>query len=238
VEWSERTRLALALGVSVLAHASLIFGFIVRPPSAPTIGPGIFVAHLEAGAALPEEAVSAQPAAEDLPEPMSTAQQQAVPPADDSPPASPSAAAAAAPPMAGPSGGGADDASAALPIVEMQGAPEPDTWYPAKQLDMLPVAQVEVQPQYPERAAADSVGGEVTLLLLVDEMGEVRERNVVEADPPGVFDEAALATFKDVTFQPAMKDGRRVRSRVLVTLTFDPTSVERDDPLSEPAPAQ
>ena len=140
--------------------------------------------------------------------------------------------------MAGPSGGGAQDASAALPIVEMQGTPEADTWYPAKQLDMLPVAKVEVQPQYPERAAADSVGGEVTLLLLVDEMGEVRERNVVEADPPGVFDEAALAAFEDVHFQPAMKDGRRVRSRVVVTLTFDPTSVERDDPLSEPVPEQ
>jgi protein TonB len=238
VEWSERTRLAMALGVSVLAHASLIFGFIVRPPAAPNAGPGIFVAHLEASAPQPEEALPAQPAAEALPEPMSTTPQQAAPPTDDSPPASSPAAATAPPPLAGRSGGGADDASAALPVVEMQGAPEADPWYPAKQLDMLPVAQGEVQPQYPERAAADSIGGEVTLLLLVDEMGVVRERNVVEADPPGVFEEAALAAFEDVTFQPAMKDGRRVRSRVLVTLTFDPTSVERDDPLSEPAPVQ
>lgn len=238
MEWSERTRLAMALGVSVLAHACLIFGFIVRPPAAPDPGPGIFVAHLEASAPLPEEVVSVQSAAEELPEPMSMAPQHAAPPTDDSPPASLPAAATAPPPMVEPSAGGADDASAALPIIEMQGAPRTDIWYPAKQLDMLPVAQGEVQPQYPERAAADSIGGEVTLLLLVDEMGEVRERNVVEADPPGVFDEAALAAFEDVHFQPAMKDGRRVRSRVLVTLTFDPTSVERDVPLSEPAPEQ
>jgi len=237
VEWSERTRLTLALSVSVLAHASLIFGFIVRPPSAPNIGPGIFVAHLEAGATLPEDAVSAQPAAEDVPVPMSTARVEAAPSTDDVRPA-PSPSEFPASPMADPSGGGADDASAALPSIEMQGAPQADTWYPARQLDMLPIAQVEVQPRYPERAAAESVGGEVTLLLLVDEMGQVRERNVVEADPPGVFDEAALAAFEDVHFQPAMKDGRRVRRRVLVTLTFDPTSVERDEPLSEQESAQ
>lgn len=113
------------------------------------------------------------------------------------------------------------------------------TWYPARQLDVLPIAQVEVEARYPEGAAADDIGGEVTLLLLVDELGQVRERSVVEADPPGVFEAAALAAFGDVHFAPAMKNGRRVRSRVLVTLTFHPqNAIEPEDSATDPPPAQ
>jgi len=233
MNWNERTRLTLCFGVSALAHAFVIFGLIVRPPSALNIGPYAIHAQLEGLQAVTlEPATSQEQAAEESPLPMREAPDQADPqPAVSEQPGGVTATAAAAP--AAPGSGAAEAESSALPEVESLAALD-DTWYPAKQLDVLPVAQVEVQPRYPEAAAARSVGGEVTLLLLVDELGEVQERTVVEANPPGVFDEAALAAFQDVFFQPAVKNGRRVRSRVLVTVTFDPTSIVREEEIGEP----
>jgi protein TonB len=58
--------------------------------------------------------------------------------------------------------------------------------------------------------------------VLVDEAGKVREVSVVEAQPEGYFEPAALAAFQDVRFEPARKDGRPVRSRVLIKVAFDP----------------
>jgi periplasmic protein TonB len=100
------------------------------------------------------------------------------------------------------------------------------TWYPARQLDVFPRALATPRPAYP--AAAQSLQGEVTLLLLIDEAGTVHEVSVVEAQPPGMFDEAASVAFRDVHFEPAMKDGRAVRSRILVKVAFNPDPPERD----------
>lgn len=233
---SERTRLTVCLGVSLLAHAFVIFGLIMRPPSALNVGPRAFVAQLESITAQPAEPqASAPPLEPESPEPESP---DPAPAPETQAPAAGTAAASDGGTRPGPDGaGGSEHESSALPEIESEAAID-DTWYPARQLDVLPVAQVEVEPRYPEAAAALSVGGEVTLLLLVDELGEVHERSVVEANPPGVFDEAALAAFQRVFFQPAMKDGRRVRSRVLVTLTFNPESIEPADTLSAPPDPQ
>lgn len=234
LEGSAHNRLLVALSISVLVHASLIFGFVVRSPSgAPGASPAL-VARLEMGEPVPT-GESQVAASEDRP--RVAAQQH--PPAPES--AAVDIAAPAQPsgePVPAATGIGEESEPSALPEVEM---PVPDelTWYPARQLDVLPIAQVEVEARYPEGAAADDIGGEVTLLLLVDELGQVRERSVVEADPPGVFEEAALAAFGDVQFAPAMKNGRRVRSRVLVTLTFHPQRAsEPEEPATDPPPAQ
>jgi protein TonB len=62
----------------------------------------------------------------------------------------------------------------------------------------------------------------VTLLLLVDETGQVHECSVVDARPEGIFEEAALGAFRSARFSPGRKDGRNVRSRVLVKVVFNP----------------
>jgi protein TonB len=112
-------------------------------------------------------------------------------------------------------------ATAALPAVEMPLLADP-TWYPAAQLDVFPAALAPVRPAYPEAAAQADIGGEVTLLLLIDESGRVHESTAVDAQPQGTFEEAALGAFRAARFTPGQRDGRNVRSRVLVKVVFNP----------------
>ena len=65
------------------------------------------------------------------------------------------------------------------------------------------------------------MSGRVTLLLLIDELGSVVEASVVEADPAGYFEEAAVDTFRGVLFSPGMRDGRPVKSRLVVEVAFE-----------------
>ena len=93
---------------------------------------------------------------------------------------------------------------------------------PGKGIDVLPHPLVEVPLRYPEDAAKRDVSGRVVLLLLIDELGMVVEANVISAEPAGVFEEAALESFRHVQFSPAQRNGRVVKSRLPVEVTFDP----------------
>jgi protein TonB len=108
--------------------------------------------------------------------------------------------------------------AAALPALDL---PAPDlTWYPARQLDVFPTPLAPTTPQYPATAAVQGVTGEVTLLVLIDEAGSVREVSVAEAHPAGYFEAAAVAAYERARFEPAQKDGRAVRAQVLVRVAF------------------
>ena len=96
------------------------------------------------------------------------------------------------------------------------------TYHAARFLDEYPKPLRPIEPRFPEQATIGRIsGGTVTLLLLIDEEGVLRDVSVVEAQPESIFDEAALAAFRDMRFSPARKDGRAVRSRVLVTVGFE-----------------
>lgn len=71
--------------------------------------------------------------------------------------------------------------------------------------------------------ARDSkVAGSVTLLVLIDEAGRVVGTSVMDATLDGVFEQAAQQALANAAFYPAQKDGRMVRSRVLIKVEFDP----------------
>lgn len=107
-----------------------------------------------------------------------------------------------------------------LPSVEVPLVEDP-TFYPAKQLDIQPKALAPVNPVFPDKAANDNVSGEVTLLLLIDEAGKVRDLAVVDAKPEGYFDESALSAFRNTRWAPAQKDGRIVKSRVMIRVRYE-----------------
>ena len=94
--------------------------------------------------------------------------------------------------------------------------------YPAKDLDVYPQASKRITPVYPEMARDSKVAGSVTLLVLIDEAGRVVDTSVMDATPDGVFEQAAQQALANAAFYPAQKDGRMVRSRVLVKVEFDP----------------
>jgi protein TonB len=93
-------------------------------------------------------------------------------------------------------------------------------WYLARQVDSHPKAIGQIQPEYPEEAKRRNLEGTLKLMLKIDDLGRVQSVEVVEATPPGVFDEAALAAFRGAHFQPAMKDGRPVRYQAYMRVDF------------------
>lgn len=95
--------------------------------------------------------------------------------------------------------------------------------YPAKDLDIYPQASKRITPVYPEMARDSKVAGSVTLLVLIDEAGRVVGTSVMDAAPDGVFEQAAQQALANAAFYPAQKDGRTVRSRILIKVEFDPS---------------
>jgi protein TonB len=95
------------------------------------------------------------------------------------------------------------------------------TYYAVSLLDEYPRPLGSVEPRYPLQASRDGITGMVTLRLLIDETGTLNEISVVAAKPEAIFDEAAMAAFRDMRFSPARKDGRAVRSRIHITVGFE-----------------
>lgn len=95
-----------------------------------------------------------------------------------------------------------------------------DTWYIARQVDRHPKAIGKIEPIYPETARRGNLEGTLKLMLRIDPLGRVRDATVVEASPPGVFEEAALAAFRDARFEPALREGRPVRYEAYIRVDF------------------
>ena len=94
--------------------------------------------------------------------------------------------------------------------------------YPAKDLDVYPQVLTRITPEYPQAARDAQVAGSVTLLVSIDEAGRVIGISVMDAAPEGVFEQAAQQALENTAFYPAQKDGRTVRSRILIKVEFDP----------------
>lgn len=87
-------------------------------------------------------------------------------------------------------------------------------------VDVAPKPVERVAPEYPSRARSKSIEGSVTLSVLVDESGAVRDVQVLEADPPGVFDDAARTAVQGWRFEPGLYQGRAVPVRVQQVMRF------------------
>jgi|TARA_B100000315_G_scaffold113616_1_gene104150 protein TonB len=78
-----------------------------------------------------------------------------------------------------------------------------------------------VGPVYPEDARTAGVEGSVVVRYDLSNRGEVRNLWVVHSEPPGVFDEAALAAVARWRYRPPTLDGvpQKVRN-IESTVTF------------------
>lgn len=94
------------------------------------------------------------------------------------------------------------------------------TWYRARQVDTPARSIGNITPVYPEEARRRNKDGTLKLMLKIDDLGRVRDAEVVEAEPPGIFEESALEAFRAAHFQPAMKDGRPVRYQAYIRVRF------------------
>lgn len=239
------SRMSAAVALSVAFHVFLIYGFSLAPDSGPGARASAFHARLmltqpprSPQQRKPTDRIGARqeapPAPTALPEPAAggsaepaTAVPAAIAPIDPGPidrgpidpePIEPE------PIDPGPIEPGSIDPEPAAPAggeVAAANIPDP-VHYSAKDLDVYPQAAKRIAPLYPEMAHNSKVAGSVTLLVLIDEAGRVVDTSVTDATPEGVFEQAAQQALANAAFYPAQKDGRLVRSRVLIKIEFDP----------------
>lgn len=193
---SER-RLAWGLALSLLAHLLLMAG--VRPVTAVFTPQPPLQVELRQAATEPEAPLSAPVSPDD--------------PADLAP-ASP-AVAAVKPEPARPEPGG---------VPEFR----PDPRLPLERYFTGLEVEVRAEPLndpplvYPLRAYQSRTRGKVTLRILINERGGVDEVMVLESEPRGVFEEAALDAARALQFSPALRFGHRVKSQKTIEVAFDP----------------
>lgn len=209
-------RLVVAVAGSALIHVWLAWGLPIKPLR-PVADPGSTLqARLMSAVALPEPAALPARAAQTVPDlrPVKTAAPvpSAVTPAPDALP-DPTPAEAVEVQRPPP----AVDGPPGIPVPQIE---DPE-FYPSRLLDEYPKPVAEVRLRYPDKADTEERSGMVTLLLLIDDLGMVVEATVVEADPPGYFEEAAIEAFKGALFTPGVRNGHPVKSRLVVQVAFD-----------------
>lgn len=85
--------------------------------------------------------------------------------------------------------------------------------------EYLPI--VKVAPLYPESAASRGIEGYVLLEFTVTETGATADPLVIEAQPSGVFDDAAKKAVLKFKYKPRVENGRPVRvDHVRHVITF------------------
>ncbi len=86
--------------------------------------------------------------------------------------------------------------------------------------DYLPL--VRIQPQYPRRANERGIEGYVIVRLTVTPQGTTENIEVIEADPPGYFERAAIQAASKFKYKPKVVNGQPVKVEgVLYRFTFE-----------------
>ena len=84
------------------------------------------------------------------------------------------------------------------------------------------LAIVRVLPRYPSRALSRGIEGWVLLEFAIDELGLAVNPVVIESEPPGIFDRAAISAVKRWKYRPMIEDGRpRMRPGVRQLISFE-----------------
>ena len=190
-------RLAYALAISAGAHLAVLAG-------AP-LAPGLGAVSLFAGRPL-----SARIAAAPLQETALAGEPQPRPRAPGPKPEPPSAPVATPAPVFAQ----APEKAAGLPSAEI--------FFRGSEVDERAVPINEVNLVYPRRALAAGQQGVVTLRLKIDHQGVLRDAAVADAQPAGIFEEAALEAVRELRFRPALRNGVPVGSVKTIEVPFHP----------------
>jgi protein TonB len=83
-----------------------------------------------------------------------------------------------------------------------------------------PVPRMRFPPRYPQRALVRRVEGKVVLEFTINPDGSVSDARVVEADPPGYFEQSALRAITRWEFHPKVVAGRPVSRTARQTITY------------------
>ncbi|BAW79682.1 TonB-like protein [Candidatus Nitrosoglobus terrae] len=84
--------------------------------------------------------------------------------------------------------------------------------------DLIPL--MRVPPQYPSQAAHRGLEGVVTVAFIVTKEGSVRDPEIIDSRPLGVFDAAALQAVRRWKFKSKQVDGQMVEQRATQKIEF------------------
>lgn len=104
-------------------------------------------------------------------------------------------------------------------------APDP-TYYSARDLDVYPRPAMPLD--FERLGSRDTVGAanRFRVVMLIDEDGIVNEIAVIEPEPRDSLLQALRAMLAEIRFFPGQKDGRAVKSRVLLSVSLNPAGAE------------
>ena len=98
----------------------------------------------------------------------------------------------------------------------------PDRYFTSRELDVRAAPLFMVPLVYPPVAYQQRIRGKVLVKVLISHLGEVDDATVVDAEPAGIFEEAALNAVRPLKFSPAIRAGRAVKSLKMLEVKFEP----------------
>ena len=94
-----------------------------------------------------------------------------------------------------------------------------DLVFDVADLDDKPVPIYRIVPKYPSHLKRAAIQGRVFLIFIVDEKGNVTSARVADSPHPD-FSDSALTAIRTWKFEPGKKNGKAVRTRVRIPMTF------------------
>lgn len=86
--------------------------------------------------------------------------------------------------------------------------------------DVIPL--VRINPEYPRRAQSRGIEGWVQFEFTITPAGTVKDVKVIDAEPKGLFEDAATKAILRWKYNPKVEEGRAVERRgIRVVLRFD-----------------
>jgi protein TonB len=88
--------------------------------------------------------------------------------------------------------------------------------------DRGPVPQIRIEPDYPTPARDRGIEGWVTFRFTITREGRVKDIEIVDSQPPRIWDSATVRAVSNWRYQPALKDGVPVEQEgVRATYRFE-----------------
>jgi protein TonB len=116
---------------------------------------------------------------------------------------------------------GGDAIAVIAPTVEAKANVRANVSLGAGGTDRDTIPLVRIEPDYPMRARQRGIEGWVVVQFTITPAGTIKDARVVQAQPPGVFDEAAVRAVSRWKYNPKIEGGVAVeRPGIMVRLDF------------------
>lgn len=94
-------------------------------------------------------------------------------------------------------------------------------YYLAHELDVRPQILRRINPEYPRSASEQGIAASLVIRIYIDETGRVEKVLVPGDGASSLFADAVSAAFMQARYTPGIKDGKPVKSLVLIEVNFE-----------------